>query len=112
MSASNGSKSSVARIADRYFESVGNEFNESQKAEFKQSIQDGEEQYEQLVEEHGKDHNLTKKPEELSKYAEIGWKIWKRLRSVSELPEMNSSVRSRTNSNLARSGLRPMRLTL
>jgi len=61
MSASNGSKSSVAQIANRYFESVGNEFNESQEAEFKQSVQDGEERYEQLVEEHGKNHNLTKK---------------------------------------------------
>lgn len=61
MSATDESEESPAQLADQYFGSVETEFDESRKAELKEVIEDGEERYERLAEDHGEDHKLVEK---------------------------------------------------
>lgn len=65
MSTSDDSVDSAAQMADQYFGSVETEFDESRKAELKESIQDGEERYERLAEDHGEDHKLVRKAKQV-----------------------------------------------
>ncbi|TKX84291.1 hypothetical protein EXE43_19725 [Halorubrum sp. SS5] len=65
MSTSDESEESAAKLADQYFESVETEFDESRKAEVRESIEDSEERYERLAEDHGEDHKLVRKAKEV-----------------------------------------------
>jgi hypothetical protein len=67
MSATDESEESPTQLADQYFGSVETEFDESRKAELEESIEDGEERYERLAEDHGEDHKLVKKAKEVVK---------------------------------------------
>lgn len=51
----------VAQKADVYFESLEEEVDQSKKNELRREIEDYKERYEELIEEHGENHKLTKK---------------------------------------------------
>lgn len=55
----------ISQMAEEYLGSIGTEVNENYKEELKKKIEQGEEKHEKLVEEHGKDHKLAKKAEEV-----------------------------------------------
>ncbi|PSP83773.1 hypothetical protein BRC96_08135 [Halobacteriales archaeon QS_6_64_34] len=55
----------ISQMADEYLSSIDDEVDESHKEELRGKIEQGEEKYERLVQEHGKDHRLAKKAEEV-----------------------------------------------
>jgi len=55
----------ISQMAEEYLGSIDDEVDESHKEELREKIEQGKEKYERLVEEHGKDHRLAKKAEEV-----------------------------------------------
>jgi hypothetical protein len=55
----------ISQMAKEYLGSIDDEVDESHKEELREKIEQGEEKYERLVEEHGKDHRLAKKAEKV-----------------------------------------------
>lgn len=55
----------ISQMAQEYLGSIDDEVDECLKEELNGKIEQGEEKYERLVQEHGKDHRLAKKAEEV-----------------------------------------------
>jgi hypothetical protein len=55
----------ISQMAEEYRASLDDEVDESRKEELQEEIEQGEKKYERLVEEHGKDHRLAKKAQEV-----------------------------------------------
>lgn len=55
----------IHQMAQDYLATLDKEIDEERKEELEQSIEDGEERHERLVQEHGESHNLAKKAEEV-----------------------------------------------
>jgi hypothetical protein len=55
----------ISKLAEEYRASLDNEVDQSRKEELQEEIEQGEEKYKRLVEEHGEDHRLAKKAEEV-----------------------------------------------
>ncbi len=55
----------ISQMAEEYLGSIDDEIDESHKEELREKIEQGEEKYERLVQEHGEDHRLAQKAEEV-----------------------------------------------
>lgn len=55
----------ISQMAEEYLASLDDEVDESHKEELQEKIEQGEEKYERLVQEHGEEHSLAKKAEEV-----------------------------------------------
>lgn len=55
----------ISQMAEEYLGSIDDEVDESHKEELREQIEHGEEKYERLVQEHGEDHRLAQKAEEV-----------------------------------------------
>jgi len=61
MTDTENSENDVRKAVEEYLSSLNNDVDESRKNELREDIEDGEERYERLVQEHGEEHKLVKK---------------------------------------------------